>query len=62
MKTIRVRNLKPGQKFELIRTGEAFRYMRRDINTPGGIRHWVQRLLEERQTTLHHSCHVRVLM
>ena len=58
---VRVRNLKVGQWFELKRTGEVFQYHCRDINTPGGIRHWVRRQLEARITTLHHSNHVRVL-
>ncbi len=61
MNITRVRNLKPGQQFELLRTGEAFLYVRLDVNTPGGVKHWVRRVLETRHTTLHHSCHVRVL-
>lgn len=54
----RIRNMKPGEFFELKRTGEVFEYIHRDISTPGGIRHWVRRELESRLTTLHHSCHV----
>ena len=61
MKTTRVRNLKPGQRFQLTRTGEVFEFIRRDINTPGGVCYWVRRVLETRHTTLHHSCHVTVL-
>ena len=57
----RVRNLKPGQWFELKRTGEIYQYTHRDITTPGGIKHWVRRERESRPRTLHHSCHVQVL-
>ena len=61
MSITRIRNLKAGQFFELRRTGEIFEYVGRDINTPGGIKHWVRRELELRLVTMHHSCHVRVI-
>lgn len=60
MKTV-VRWLKPGDVFILLRTGERFEYLHRDTNTPGGVTHWVRRVLEARHTTLHHSCHVEVI-
>lgn len=60
MKTT-VRWLKPGQVFVLLRTGEFYEYMARDINTPGGIKHWVRRVMEQQHTTLHHSCHVEIV-
>jgi hypothetical protein len=56
-----VRWLKPGDVFVLLRTGERFEYICRDVNTPGGVKHWVRRVLEERHTTLHHSCHVEII-
>lgn len=56
-----VRWLKPGEVFVLLRTGEMYEYIHRDINTPGGIKHWVRRVFEKKHTTLHHSCHVRVV-
>ena len=61
MSITRIRNLKVGQFFELKRTGETLQYVGRDIMTPGGIRHWVRRELEQRIVTMHHSCHVRVI-
>jgi hypothetical protein len=59
-----VRNLQPGQRFTLLRTGEKYRFIRRDHSTPSGTRHVV--VLDDpfitasnvRETTLHHSCHV----
>lgn len=61
MTQLTVRSLKPGEMFVLLRTGELYEYITRDINTPGGIKHWVRRVLEKRHTTLHHSCHVQVV-
>jgi hypothetical protein len=58
MKTVRW--LKPGDMFVLRRTGEKYQYVKRDINTPGGIKHWVMRFADHRLTTLHHSCHVEL--
>ena len=56
-----VRWLKPGDMFILIRSGEKYQYVQKDINTPGGIKHWVRRLLEKEHRTLHHSCHVELI-
>lgn len=58
---VRVRNLKPGQRFELLRTGQVYEYVRLEIATPSGMRHCVRCVSEQRDTSLHHSCHVRVL-
>ena len=58
----KVRWLKPGDMFILLRTGEMYEYICREIKTPSGIKHWVRRVLEKNHTTLHHSCHVQVIM
>ena len=63
-----VRQLTPGQQFTLLRTGEKYRFVRRDYSTPSGTRHVVVRddpyitAKDGRQaeTTLHHACHVWV--
>ena len=54
-----VRWLKPGQRFILLRTGEVYNYVRRDVVTPSGTRHVVEK--DGRETSLHHSCHVEVI-
>ena len=56
-----VRWLKPGDMFELKRTGEKYQYIFTEINTPGGTKHWVRKLLEKERRTLHHSCHIRII-
>ena len=63
-----VRQLMPNQEFTLLRTGEKYTFLRRDIQTPSGIRYVVIKtdpfikpkdgVLKE--TTLHHACHVWV--
>jgi len=62
-----VRNLQPGQRFTLLRTGEKYRFIRRDHSTPSGTRHVV--MLDDpyitctdgrKESTLHHACHVLV--
>jgi hypothetical protein len=58
---VRVRNMQVGDWFELSRTGEVYEYHHRDLETPGGTRHWVRKQGQAKLTTLHHSCHVRVL-
>lgn len=55
----RVRRVKPGQRFILLRTGEVYTYLRLEIRTPSGMRHVVER--DGRETSLHHSCHVEVI-
>jgi len=54
----RVRNLQPGERFLLKRTLEEYTFIRRCHETPGGTRHVVQRDGEQRERSLHHSCHV----
>lgn len=54
-----VRWLKPGQRFVLLRTGEVYNYVRRELKTPSGMRHVVEK--DGRETSLHHSCHVEVI-
>ena len=56
-----VRWLKPGDMFELKRTGEKYQYISTEINKPGGTKYWVRRLLEKERRTLHHSCHIRII-
>lgn len=63
--TATVRQLKPGQKFMLKRTGEWFVFVEKQLNTPSGMRHIVAyddpfnlKKRNGRRTTLHHSCHV----
>ena len=60
-----VRNLQPGQRFTLLRTGEKYRFIRREHSTPSGTRHVV--MLDDpyiiptnghKESTLHHACHV----
>lgn len=60
-----VRNLQPGQRFTLLRTGEKYRFIRREYRTPSGTRHVVMRDDQyitstdgQRESTLHHACHV----
>ena len=57
-----VRWLKSGDIFILKRTGEKFEYMCREIKTPSGIKHWVRRIDGQKHTTLHHSCHVELVI
>lgn len=60
-KPLTVRWLKPGDMFVLKRSQEKYMYVAREINTPGGIKHWVRKLLEKEHRTLHHSCHVELI-
>jgi hypothetical protein len=62
-----VRQLMPGQEFTLVRTGERYRFLRRDYSTPSGTRYVclnIDRMPidqdQERETSLHHACHVLV--
>ncbi len=55
---VRLRQLQPGARFVLNRTGDRYLFIRRDHATPGGTRYVVQRMGFGRATTLHHSCHV----
>lgn len=62
-----VRQMMPGQEFTLVRTGERYKFLRRDYSTPSGTRYVCLNLGpmpidqdQERETSLHHSCHVWV--
>ena len=57
-----VRWLKSGDIFVLKRTGVMYEYLCREIKTPSGIKHWVRRLDGQKHTTLHHSCHVQLVI
>ena len=57
-----VRWLKSGDIFILKRTCEMYKYMCREIKTPSGIKHWVRRLDGQKHSTLHHSCHVELVI
>lgn len=57
-----VRQLMPGQDFTLVRTGERYKFLRRECSTPSGTRYVCLNLDQdqERETSLHHACHVWV--
>jgi hypothetical protein len=62
-----IRNLQPGQRFTLIRTGEKYQFIRREHKTPSGTLHVVMRddpyitsPNGNHESTLHHACHVWV--
>lgn len=54
----RVRDLKPGQRFTLKRTGQRYEFLGYDRRTPGGTLYLARRKGFAAPTTLHHSCHV----
>lgn len=53
-----LRQMQPGQRFTLLRTGEKYTMIRRTIGTPGGTEYVVRRDGTDVETKLHHSCHV----
>ena len=55
-----MRQMQPGQKLTLLRTGEKYTMIRREYATPSGTRYIVQRDGSEYESRLHHSCHVRL--
>lgn len=61
-----MRQVMPGQEFMLIRTGEWFKFLRRDYSTPKGTKYVCLNLtgvdIKEypKESQLHHSCHVWV--
>ena len=57
----RARNLQPGQRFILKRTGEQYEFLGHKRDTPGGTRYVVLRSGFARSSTLHPSCHVEIL-
>jgi hypothetical protein len=54
----RVRNLQPGQRFRLKRTGERYEFLGHKRYTPSGTQYIVRRLGFTKLAMLHHSCHV----
>lgn len=56
--TTRVRNLKIGQRFTLVRTDEKYELVSFDRATPSGTRYIVRRMGADALTSLHPSCHV----
>lgn len=62
-----MRNLQPGQEFLLLRTGERYKFLRRDHSSPKGTRYIAMYLGpmpldkdQDRESDFHHSCHVWV--
>jgi hypothetical protein len=55
---LRVRNMQPGDKFILKRTGDKYEFLGHKRDTPGGTRYVARRSGFAAPTTLHHSCHV----
>lgn len=53
-----LRQLHPGERFILKRTGEVFTYIRCAKITPGGIKYIVLKDGAKEVSTLHHSCKV----
>ena len=58
---IRVRNLVPGTKFILKRTGDRYEFLGHKRDTPGGTRYVVRRAGFAAPTTLHPACHVELI-
>lgn len=58
---IRVRNLVPGTKFILKRTGDRYVFLGHKRDTPGGTRYVVRRAGFAAPTTLHPACHVELI-
>jgi hypothetical protein len=55
---MRLRKLPVGSAFILLRTGERFTLVRKDIITPAGVRYVVVRDGDPRERSLHHACYV----
>ena len=55
----RVRNLQPGQRFRLKRTGDLYEFLGHTRDTPGGTQYVVRRLGFAKPRTLHPACHVQ---
>ena len=58
---IRVRNLVPGTKFILKRTGDRYELLGHKRDTPGGTRYVVRRAGFAALTTLHPACRVELM-
>ena len=61
MNTLHLRNLQPGQRFILLRTGDRYEFIGHKRDTPGGTQYVVRRSGFAKPTTLHHSCHVEII-
>lgn len=59
MNTLRLRNLQPGARFILLRTGDRYEFLGHKRDTPGGTQYVVRRMGFAKAGTLHHSCHVQ---
>ena len=59
--TTRLRNLQPGQRFRLKRTGDLYELLGLKRDTPGGTQYVVLRSGFAKPTTLHRSCHVEII-
>lgn len=57
----RLRELKPGQRFRLKRTGNKYEFLGCKRDTPGGTLYVVLRIGHAAPTTLHPSCQVEIL-
>lgn len=60
--TMPLRQVRPGQRFVLLRTRERYTLVAKEIGTPSGTRYVVQRDGSDRKSTLHHSCHVKLIV
>jgi hypothetical protein len=54
----RVRNLQPGQRFRLKRTGDWYEFLGHKRETPSGTQYVVRRSGFAKPSTLHPACHV----
>lgn len=61
MGDLRLRQLQPGQRFILKRTGDRYEFLGHKRDTPGGTRYVVRRTGFAAPTTLHPSCIVQIL-
>lgn len=59
MNTIRLRNLQPGARFILLRTGDRYEFLGHKRDTPGGTQYVVRLLGFASTGTLHPACHVQ---
>lgn len=53
---LRLRNLHPGQRFVLKRTGDTYEFLGHKRDTPGGTQYVVRRSGFAKPSTLHPSC------
>ncbi len=58
---MRLRDLQPGDRFILVRTGKKYPLIRREHASPAGTRYIVAKYGEDREPTLNHACHVQAI-